>query len=298
MTTVRKEDTFNSHLAQLRCKMCNRLRQRLATCLQDSEELKLGFKAVEGEERQSFYRSCKNMCGAELKKQVTECVIKSSYTKQMTTFGADGEFEDEEDVENRLQDKPQQLMEIKKNAIRFTDPLRKVPMLWIPKYKLSTYTEHGDVEEKKRRVESNHVVKPDKKPRKEPKENTGDVPEGGEGNALLKDIPETQIARLTKLVPKFESAEFEFMKVSTSARDPQYADYVPKKLRDACPKMEAEIAKVKDQYTKLLSEKKAPKGFMKEFFSVMKNIHDESSSLSDKIADLLPEEEEAAEENS
>jgi len=150
--TVRKASPLLALLEQVRCKPCHALRSRI-TRLINSTGVE-GFSELSDEERIQLMKGAAELFGADLKKEVTEAIIKSKVERQTIAFSSGGEFEDWDVVEERYKNKPEEWASIQLNARTFTCTVRNVKMVQIPKYQSTDRKEEILQKEQKRKIEN------------------------------------------------------------------------------------------------------------------------------------------------
>jgi hypothetical protein len=145
---VRKANPVLALPEQVRCKPCHALSSRITRIIHSTGVE--GFTELSDEERIQLMKGAAELSGGDLKKEVTEAIMKSKVERQTIASSSGGEFEDWDVVEERYKDKPEEWASIQLNARTFTCTVRKVKMVQIPKYQSTDLKEEILGKEQKR----------------------------------------------------------------------------------------------------------------------------------------------------
>jgi hypothetical protein len=284
--TVRKAD--HARVEQVRCKPCHALRSRI-TRLINSTGVE-GFSELSDEQRIQLMKGAAELFGADLKKEVTEAIIKSKVERQTIAFSSGGEFEDWDVVEERYKNKPEEWASIQLNARTFTCTVRKVKMVQIPKYQSTDLKEEILGKEQKRKIEGYGDIKKTKKTK---------IPTPVRATLSEDNVPvnvpvgEKQLERADKIVNQLKETEINMGTLLSLAKAEEAKDYVTHvtvtKAEKAMERLQVCIA----IFNTYIEKKEAPKGAFTSRLSDAKSVLNEILDVTKRIDAMLADKEEA-----
>lgn len=204
-----KENALTNRKAKYICIKCNNLNGRINSLLQAGDLI--GYRQFSKDERSRFAIESADLCGEDLKKKLEEHINWSRVSKDTVNSAMTGHFEDIEDVEKRMKDKPEQLANLLLNAPRQVHPHTKATQIWIATMKLDCSREDTRGEKRERHLESDQVVKA-KKVKALTDRPRGNKKGDGKGGAKADvekverelDIPPNSIKRIETMLPAGE----------------------------------------------------------------------------------------------
>ena len=275
---------------QMRCKACNSLKSRINRMLKGN--FPVGYRDLSPTERQQFMADGSDLKGDALSKHLNESVVKSQIKRQTIQFQSGGKFMDLTDAREKFKDKPIELENIEKNAVRHTCSVRGVEMVHIPEYSLTQTNTDESETLKKRKSEGTAKIKKAKKPKKEPADAAAaDGAEGGngpkEGEVKMVEVTKGQHLRLDKLVPTLSEKAMQLASTICEANGPEVTVLIPKfqivKAENALKAINVYIEKLK----KLKAAGTAAKGYTGETLGQYKELKIESDAIHTKLSDLV-----------
>ena len=204
-----KDNALTNRKAKYICIKCNNLNGRINSLLQAGDLI--GYRQFSKDERSRFAIESADLCGEDLKKKLEEHINWSRVSKDTVNSAMTGHFEDIEDVEKRMKDKPEQLANLLNNAPRQVHPHTLATQIWIATMKLDCSREDTRGEKRERHLESDQVVKA-KKVKALTDRPRGNKKGDGKGGAKADvekverelDIPPNSIKRIETMLPAGE----------------------------------------------------------------------------------------------
>ena len=203
LVLVKNEDPVKGYKRQVRCKECNSAQGRVTRFLKDqgnaAEYLQL---SKQGKEDFKLKIAREGLVGDKLKQLLTETVTWAKIQKSCRMFSAQGDFV----TENTLRSDPKLDDEEKDAIIANTNTMvckvTSKTLYWKPYYTMSLSNTQETVESKKRELESEEKIKPQKAPKQAKREikdeaGQGEVPPAPQ-EPIIKPIPQPQLERLGK----------------------------------------------------------------------------------------------------
>ena len=300
---VQKANPITGAVSQRRCRRCNAFRSRLTRMTKNNETAKVGFQNLNTEERTAFYKTCKDLCGPTLTKRLMESITTSSNFKNTMLHNCAGEFQDYDVLEEKYKEKPIEWENIKANSVEAIHPTRLVKQLWMPTLTLSMTREQVHLTEAKRKLDSEKVIKPDKKPKTIADAQHSwdqaagvDVAHQGKGpkkcikgEAVKKSIGEGQKKRLNTLIEKLETDQLSLQQSKLDLDAPGADKLVPTRYKDKLNNALDTTSKHINLAKEYLQAGEADAGAVKDWFGEVKPILDSNESIRGKIEMLLDE---------
>eukprot|EP00435_Cladocopium_sp_Y103_P032005 s3895_g8.t1 len=102
-----------------RCKACHSLRSRINRVVSRHGSLAQDWTNVTEEQKKEFYKTYQDAAGEDLLARMQEAVLESKRLSTPVEFDGTGEYFDEQDMNDRYKNKPEQLQNIFANTRRF-----------------------------------------------------------------------------------------------------------------------------------------------------------------------------------
>ena len=157
-------------LASGRCVFCHRLRYRVHQALRrinSSQE----WGDVSGDSKASFCVEAANLFGDKLQKLVTSTLEEARTQKSVRDSG--GAFKDDQDLQEKYKNKPEQLANIVAHAPKYFCPVRKVTLRQDPEYVLTQQDLLEQTRKQTREVQEDDKIRPTKKSESSAQEKSG-----------------------------------------------------------------------------------------------------------------------------
>lgn len=232
-----------------KCVPCNRLNTRTSVML-DKLNMKEQWCALPKDKKVSFFQAAHAYAGEQLKAEITQTVERFFRQSQSTAFEGNGVWVDEDDLNDRFKNKPDQLKSIKERANTMDDPVRGVKLYEVIEYK-SQLKQQTEVENRiSLGVETVSKQKGTKR----------QLADGGETGARAnvkkeKPVPELTDAA-TKRLEKLKARIAGSVKVWEDTMSSVEADVIPQKLADKITVGRAEVGAVEAEIDVALDTKK------------------------------------------
>lgn len=177
----------------VRCRKCHALRARIDRLVARRGELE-DWAAVSKEDKQKFYKDCRDECGDNLLVRMQECIMHSTTRTSMAQFATTGTFLDLDDLTAKYKTKPAQLDSIIQNARKVQCPVKRVTLYEDIAYSSTLAESEERVETKKRKVDMTEAPQP--KAKAKANKPTGRPDEEGDGGS--NKIPAAQKKKIVK----------------------------------------------------------------------------------------------------
>eukprot|EP00913_Durusdinium_trenchii_P013192 g12382.t1 len=118
-----------------RCKACHSLKSRINRVVAKHGDMAKDWTKVSDEQKDDFYKNYQNLAGEALLARLQETITESKRVATSVEFEGTGEYCDEQDMNERYKDKPEQLANIFANTRNFFCPVRQVWLYEDVKYK-------------------------------------------------------------------------------------------------------------------------------------------------------------------
>ena len=136
-----------------RCRKCHNMLCRLQRAVKQlNEEARVGYRAMKPEARREFYKKTRNLCGADLNKELTEAILLSDIervTKMMAN--EEGIFQPrDEAVADWSLKRPEMLKALLENARTRTCQHTEREMIMVPSYSVKlSWEQQNKLEQQK-----------------------------------------------------------------------------------------------------------------------------------------------------
>ena len=258
--------------------------------IQDNGDL-VGFRDLSEPERKGFYQTAASLCGKDLQKAMVETIESSETDYCNKGFHMKAVAKSVADVESEFADQPAVLANILKNAERFTCPVSKQELVAVPKYEFQYSRENTMLTQKKRKLESEKVIKPLKKARAVT-EGGGDVMSGGGGGSsrgIEKALTAPQKKKVGVDVEKLEKFKTMMASVQVQAGSEEIKDFVPAMIREKLEKEMEGVGQCLSKHKVIMEAERATPGDVKACFDEYKRIHTEVRPFYSKVVGLVEE---------
>ena len=292
---IQKEDVIKGTKAQSRCRKCHNLRGRVSTLIKTTGGLD-EYKEFNNDERVDFMNKARDLCGNQLHKQLVESIQWVKTQRNTVQFSEHGDFEDEDVLKDRYETQPAVFDNIKANARSMKDPIRGVTMYLVPKFTVNISSEDTILKESKRRLESESTAKRSVQPQKKIKtEKPLEIGDGAGPADQAKSwaqmpqavLPEGQLARIAKSLPKLEELQLGFTTTMVEAESPEVEDFMAPKLLEKARELRTFLDDVIVIYQGKLTSKSAAKGEMKAHFENARDRTDQIKTIELQIKGML-----------
>ena len=170
-----------------RCKACHTLKSRINRVMSKHGNLAEDWTKVTEEQKREFYKKYQESMGDDLVARLQETVTESKRVSSSVEFQGTGDYFDEEDMNDKYKNKPEQLANIMANTRTFFCPVRQV---WL----------YEDVKYKRTAKDGEEVSRTDKRKRQGiPTEQCQDANASGSGGSKKKKVPGKAESDLPKL---------------------------------------------------------------------------------------------------
>eukprot|EP00959_Pyramimonas_sp_CCMP1952_P117471 2455607-Pyramimonas_sp.AAC.1 len=204
---------------------------------------------------------------------MTETIEEHKKTTQKTSFTGKAVWLDQESLEAKYKNRPQQLASIQKTARKMWAAARNT-WLWEDFECETSYSNEAEFSASHKRVATTECeIKAAKRPKgtgrgKGARAGAGDaegVAGGAEGAAqrgppLEKSIPEGQVKRLKKLLDEISAKRLELASSLTACKSEEMKEYVTIKVLQVCDKITASSGIWEGRVKTVLEKGTAPKG--------------------------------------
>ena len=109
-----------------RCKACHTLKSRINRVMSKHGNLAEDWTKVTEEQKREFYKKYQESMGDDLVARLQETVTESKRVSSSVEFQGTGDYFDEEDMNDKYKNKPEQLANIIANTRTFFCPVRQV----------------------------------------------------------------------------------------------------------------------------------------------------------------------------
>jgi hypothetical protein len=228
---VQSKDAIMGNCGQERCKGCNALKSRISRIMKGHNEDLEGYAGLIPDERKELYKKAQQLCGADLQKLLTECIVNATIRRISDTKTTQGTFEPVDEVtEDWGKRRPTMLQHLLTNGTRMTCPTTKAELIWVPIYTMQIETSNTHEETKKRKLESDQIIKKAKVTKAEPADGLlatkGELPKGG----VAKPLSEPQLKRIKALSEKVDAKKMQYFTTQVRAHSPEMTEIVPSKV--------------------------------------------------------------------
>jgi len=203
------------------CNPCNALRSRIHRMKGVRGDLVEGYAEMDGEDKKEFHTASEKLFGQALKHQLTTSIEMFRRKTVLTKFSSEGDFLDEEDLDKKYANKPDQKAAIMANAQTFIHPVREV-RVWQDVNFTGTHTEEQEQTGTLKRVaEHEQVVKPKAKAKQIKAAPNPGLPDPEEPQ---KPLPKGVKARLDKFFEKANALLMEMANNIDTCKAPEMKD--------------------------------------------------------------------------
>ena len=238
------------------------------------------------DERVQWVKDNKHVCGSDLAKKVCEAHIRQSIKTQSMKFSAAGDLMDWDDAERQYREKPDDWDHIRSNCHTFKNPYTGKLLIWIPTFHMAISREEQEVDERKRKMEADFKIKPDKSDaagaagaNKKAKFADAAGAEGEEPDVEHVDVTAAQKKRIENSIPKLEEVQLKILTKITDAQSPDMAQAVAPMLLTKAKAAEAELSGGIAALKAVFASGKAPKGALNHRLREVSDAKNSSISL-------------------
>ena len=244
-----------------RCRSCHNVRSALARLSKNTGNLVCDFNNMDGDRLQAFYTSHAHLRGDELKSKVEELVSDWKTATTKFEFNVEGEYLDEDDLNQKYSAKPEMLRNILQNAPRHFCPVKKIYLYADPKYtsKIQDATEYGTQQKRKGAM----VLKDDEAPNKKKG--------GGKGGGKEKqepgeeEVPKIKAGEKKKMQKKTEQTNAKYLQLKDLvSKCASYGNMIPPYVLDHANKTIGSADEVIANTQKTLDEGKGDSGSLQK----------------------------------
>ena len=263
-----------------RCKPCNRVRGRVNRLANTREDLVVGFEKLGAEVKTKFLCDSADLLGADLKQCLEQCIALSTRMSEKTCVKGNGHARDKKFLDEKYEDRPEELQSIYKYARTMVHPDRNVK-LWEDR-EFCVEHEKGEekVEERKRRLGTEEEIKPKKKAAAKRLAGAGpsmlSAPLDGderpiEDESKKKPSTKAMAKKLTKKVTETTQTHLELGAMLAEAKAAEFRDHVPKAQMEKFVNLEEKFGPKIEKAKTYIQENKADKevfaSFVQDFFA-------------------------------
>ena len=222
----------------LRCKACHALKSRINRVISKHGSLAQDWTNVTEEQKKEFYKNFQSAAGEDLIARMQETVVESKRLSTKVEFEGTGEYIDENDMNQRYANKPEQLANLFANTRRFYCPVRQV---WM----------YEDVTYKRTATDTEEVSKVEKRKVQKIPTNQGSGDDGNDGSLAKKpkknkqgtgsdDLPKIKAGEKKKIIKRMElltSKRLQVMDLCAKAKAEKLKTLVPVYVLEAADKL-------------------------------------------------------------
>ena len=216
-----------------------------------------------------------------MKALLVESITQSKTTKSTTMWTREGDFEPIETVKERYRDQPERWALIEKNAPRITCDVTGEELIVEPQYKLKVTDEEVCMEEKKKRIEGEATCKNPKKAK-----TAKAIKAVGGADETPTVVPEPQVARAAKCVPKLEEVKLKLTQNLLIATSQDMQKWMPSGIVDKAQDTKTHITEIIEELKVIIDSKMAVKGRPTELTKAAAQASAEVKELGSSIQTL------------